>query len=87
MAFLPEFPDFKGRPIWRPPFSRNRALPKIMIRCPIKGRAVPTGLTTEMVLFDLIPADLEMPLRCLACLKVHTWKAKDAWVDKADSTL
>ena len=32
-----------------------------MIRCPIFGRAVPTGLATEMIVFDSIEADLEMP--------------------------
>jgi hypothetical protein len=62
-------------------------MPKIMIRCPITGRAVPTGLTTEMILFDSIDADLEMPLQCPACLKVHKWKPRDAWADKAVSTL
>jgi hypothetical protein len=61
-------------------------MPKIMIRCPIVGRAIPTGLTTEMVRFDTIDSNLEIPLRCPACLKVHKWKPRDAWIDKADST-
>ena len=62
-------------------------MPKIMIRCPIMGRAVPTGLTTEMIVFDSIEADLEIPLNCPACLKTHKWKPREAWIDKADSTL
>jgi hypothetical protein len=24
-------------------------------------------------------ADLEIPLRCPACLKIHKWKPRDAW--------
>jgi hypothetical protein len=59
-------------------------MPKIMIRCPSVGGAVPTGLTTEMVLFETIDADLEIPLRCPACLKIHKWRPKDAWIDKAN---
>jgi hypothetical protein len=61
-------------------------MPKIMIRCPITGRAVSTGLTTKTILFDSIDADLEIPLRCPACLKMHNWRPRDAWIDKADST-
>jgi hypothetical protein len=57
-----------------------------MIRCPIVGGVVPTGLTTETIMFDSIDVNLEMPLRCPACMKVHKWKPRDAWIDKADST-
>ena len=64
--------------------STVRTMPKIMIRCPISGRVVSTGLTTEMIVFDSINPDLEMPLRCPACLKMHNWRPKDAWIDKAD---
>ena len=57
-------------------------MPKIVIRCPITGNNVPTGLTTEMIVFDSIASDLEMPLRCPACLKMHNWMPKEAWVEK-----
>lgn len=60
-------------------------MPKILIRCPIFGISVSTGLTTEMIVFDSIEADLKMPMRCPACLKMHNWMPKDAWIDKADS--
>jgi hypothetical protein len=56
-----------------------------MIRCPIVGTSVSTGLTTEMIVFDSIEADLKIPIRCPACLKMHNWMRKDAWIDKADS--
>jgi len=55
-----------------------------MIRCPITGKTVPTGLTTQMIVFDSIASDLEMPLRCPACLKMHNWMPKEAWVEKGD---
>ena len=60
-------------------------MPKIMIRCPIVGHNVSTGLTTETILFDSIPADLQILLRCPVCLKTHNWRPKDAWVDKGNS--
>jgi hypothetical protein len=53
-----------------------------MIRCPILGRAIPTGLTTETIVLDSLAVNLKMPLRGPACLKVHKWGRKDAWVDK-----
>jgi hypothetical protein len=34
-----------------------------MIRCPIVGTSVSTGLTTEMIVFDSIEADLKIPMR------------------------
>jgi hypothetical protein len=58
-------------------------MPKIMIRCPIVGRNVPTGLTTEKIFFDSLPDNLEIPIRCPACMKVHKWRRKDAWIEKA----
>ena len=62
----------------------RKPMPKIMIRCPIKRRAVPTGLTTEMIVFDSLDADLEMSLKCPACLKTHKWKPTETWIDKAE---
>jgi hypothetical protein len=62
-------------------FQPDNLVPKIMIRCPVLGRAVPTGLTTEQVVFDSLLPDLEIPMRCPACLKFHKWEPKDAWVE------
>jgi hypothetical protein len=65
--------------------SQHDLMPKIMIRCPIVGSNVSTGLTTETILFDSIPDDLEIPLRCPACLKIHNWRPKHAWVDRKNT--
>ena len=56
-------------------------MPDIMIRCPILGRAVPTGLTTEAIIFNSLDGNLSIPFRCPACMRLHHWGRKDAWVD------
>jgi hypothetical protein len=58
-------------------------MPDIMIRCPIFGGAVPTGLTTEKIKFDSL-SGIAIPFRCPACLRTHKWEQKDAWVDGDD---
>jgi hypothetical protein len=55
-------------------------MPDIMIRCPMLGKAVPTGLTTEKIKLDSL-SDIVMPLRCPACRKLHKWERKDASID------
>lgn len=54
-------------------------MPDILIRCPVTGQAVFTGLNTESVVFESLPA-VEIPLRCSRCGETHRWKPKDAWV-------
>jgi hypothetical protein len=58
-------------------------MPEIVIRCPTFGRAVPTGLRTETILLDSL-GDLSIPRHCPACLRVHKWQRKDAWVDPSN---
>jgi phage FluMu protein Com len=53
----------------------------IMIKCPILKVPVSTGLTTDAILFTSLPGDMDIPLRCPACKKLHRWKARNAWVD------
>ena len=55
-------------------------MPRIMIRCPLLGQPVATGLVTEKIKLESLD-ELETPLRCPACLKLHKWQAKDAWVE------
>jgi hypothetical protein len=54
-------------------------MPDIMIHCPITGIAVPTGLTTEIVLFETLP-DISLPMLCPSCERIHDWKPTQAWV-------
>ena len=53
----------------------------IMIRCPIRGIPVPTGLTTQTIKFESL-SGITIPLQCPACLKTHQWQQKEAWVEK-----
>jgi hypothetical protein len=55
-------------------------MPDIMIRCPVLGTTVSTGLSTEAVVFTSLPANISVPVRCPACKKMHKWKPQDAWV-------
>jgi hypothetical protein len=54
-------------------------MPDILIRCPVFGKPIRTGLSTETIVLDSLD-DLSVPLRCPACMKVHKWQRKDAWI-------
>lgn len=54
-------------------------MPDIMIRCPVLKEPVLTGLKTEAIKLESLD-DLSIPLRCPACLKMHYWERKEAWV-------
>ena len=51
----------------------------IMIKCPVFGRAVPTGITTDMIILETLT--FELSTHCPACRRAHKWKRRDAWVD------
>ena len=53
-------------------------MPKIMIRCPVRDKPVPTGLTTEAI--KLYSITIGLKLRCPECDQFHKWNCKDAWV-------
>jgi hypothetical protein len=44
------------------------------------GEVVPTGLTTEKIKFESL-SGITIPLQCPACLKMHKWEPKDAWLE------
>jgi hypothetical protein len=52
----------------------------IMISCPIFGKAVPTGITTEMIILNTL--DFSLTTQCPACRKIHKWTRSDAWIAK-----
>jgi hypothetical protein len=51
----------------------------ILIKCPLFVKAVPTGVTTDMIVLDTLEFPLTM--QCPACRKTHHWTRRDAWVD------
>ena len=53
-----------------------------MITCPIFGKAVPTGITTEMIILDTL--DFALTMHCPACRQIHEWTRADAWVSDED---
>jgi hypothetical protein len=66
--------------------ARAPLMPRIMIRCRQTKKAIPTGLTTELVILDSlsIPVDsliLTLKVRCRICGSKHKWNYKDAWVE------
>ena len=53
----------------------------IFIKCHSTGIPVPTGLTTDSVVFHSLPP-VAVPLCCAACGKMHKWKPQDAWIGR-----
>jgi hypothetical protein len=53
----------------------------IFINCPTTGIPVPTGLTTNSIVFHSLPP-VAVPLCCAACGKMHKWKPQDAWIGR-----
>jgi hypothetical protein len=52
----------------------------IVIKCPTFGTAVPTGITTEMIIFDTL--DFPLTVHCPDCRQIHTWTRSNAWIAK-----
>jgi hypothetical protein len=50
----------------------------IMIKCPLFGIPVPTGVTRDIIVLDTLEFSLTM--HCPACRKIHRWTRRDAWV-------
>jgi hypothetical protein len=60
-------------------FAGMQGMPEIMIRCLNTKRVVPTGLTTEKIKLSSL-SGLKLRLQCPACLKLHRWGQKEAWL-------
>jgi hypothetical protein len=59
---------------------------RIMIRCSQTKKAIPTGLTTEMVVLDSLKTPinssiLTLNVCCPLCGSKHKFSYKDAWVE------
>ena len=51
----------------------------IMIKCPVSGRAVSTGIETESAVFRKLPK-VSSRMHCPACGKNHVWSVSSAWL-------
>jgi len=53
---------------------------RVMIRCPVTGRTVPTGLTADPRTWKDRPIGLNrMP--CPECKQTHAWSKNDAYLE------
>jgi hypothetical protein len=51
----------------------------VWIRCPERGRAVPTGIDVHPTCFAMLP-DTIAGFTCSACGGRHEWHRRDAWL-------
>ncbi len=51
----------------------------VMIRCPVAGRPVSTGIETEPTVFRRLPK-VAARIRCPACGQEHIWNTSVAWL-------
>jgi hypothetical protein len=50
----------------------------IMIKCPMFGMTVSTGITTEMIILKTL--DFPLTMHCPACRQFHSWSRSNAWI-------
>lgn len=50
---------------------------RVMIRCPVTGRAIPTGLTADARTWKDRPIGFNR-VSCPDCKQIHAWSKKDA---------
>ena len=49
---------------------------QLMIKCPITGELVPTGITMDKTSFES-STFANNSIKCPSCGKIHTWSKKD----------
>jgi hypothetical protein len=56
---------------------------RVMIRCPIRGNPVATGLVADPKTWNARPIGLNR-VACPACKQSHAWSKKDAFLESLD---
>jgi hypothetical protein len=51
----------------------------IMIKCPVTGQDIPTGMRVDPVKFPSMPVFFSRT-HCAYCKTEHEWFAKNAWI-------
>jgi len=54
-------------------------MPRVLINCPVKSRAIPTGYWMNPA--QLAGAGARYAFRCSACNEIHHWERGDAWLE------
>jgi hypothetical protein len=57
---------------------------RVMIRCSLTGRAVPTGLTADPATWEALPIGLNR-VACSDCKQFHAWSKNDASLEGSAS--
>ena len=57
----------------------------VMIRCPVTGREIPTGIKTDRPTFECSAVFFAQSF-CQFCRTEHQWFAKDAWVEESPAS-
>jgi hypothetical protein len=53
---------------------------QVMIRCPVTGRAIPTGLMADPASWNTRPIGLNR-VSCPECKQTHAWSKSDAYLE------
>jgi hypothetical protein len=53
---------------------------RVMIRCPVKGSPIATGLVADPKAWDARPIGLNR-VACPACKQLHAWSKQDAFLE------
>ncbi len=53
---------------------------QVMIRCPLTGRAIATGLTADPRTWKNCPIGMNR-VSCPECKQIHAWSKNDAYLD------
>ncbi len=59
----------------------GQTMADIVISCPVFGKAVPTGITTDHIILGSL--NFVFTMQCPACRKTHKWSRTDAWIGEA----
>ena len=54
-------------------------MPRVLINCPVKSRAIPTGYWMNPA--QLAGAGARYAFRCSACNEIHQWERGEAWLE------
>ena len=54
---------------------------RIMIRCPVTGRPISTGLTADPKTWSGRPLGINK-VACPECKSLHAWSKPDAWLER-----
>jgi hypothetical protein len=60
--------------------DKESNLLRVMIRCPMTGRAIPTGLTADPATWHSRPIGLNR-VSCPECKQAHAWSKPDAHLE------